>query len=101
MEIELQNLKILPNYLHPVFKPQPHITELRLRTPNGHYFFLARSVACPLRKQQILAFGTFFRGNVFSLPLIQGEQVNWRKNGHLILINCLREACPGTVWLSN
>ena len=41
---------------------------------------------------------------IFSpLPLIQEEQVvsYWRKNGHLILVNCLWEACPGTVWLSN
>ena len=24
-----------------------------------------------------------------------------KKNGHLILINCLQKACPGTVWLSS
>ena len=40
--------------------------------------------------------------NNFPLPLIQEELVvnYWRKNGHLILVNCLREACPGTVWVS-
>ena len=39
----------------------------------------------------------------FPLPLIQEEQVvsYWQKNGHLILVYCLREACPGTVWISN
>ena len=41
--------------------------------------------------------------NNFPLPLIQEELgVSYRrKNGHLILVNCLREDCPGTVWLSN
>ena len=31
------------------------------------------------------------------LPLIQEELVvsNWRKNGHLILVNCIREAASG------
>ena len=39
----------------------------------------------------------------FPLPLIQEELVisYWQKNGHLILVNCFWEACPGTVWLSN
>ena len=33
------------------------------------------------------------------LPLIQEELVvsYWRKNGNFILVNCTREACPGTV----
>ena len=41
--------------------------------------------------------------NNFPPPLIQEELVvsYWRKNGHLILVNCLRKACPGTGWLSN
>ena len=40
-----------------------------------------------------LVSGTFFCGKN------QEEQVvsYWEKNGHLILVNCLREACPGTV----
>ena len=40
--------------------------------------------------------------NNLPLPLIQEEQVvsHWRKNGGLILVNCLRQACPGIVWLS-
>ena len=25
---------------------------------------------------------------------------NWLKNSHLILVNCLQEACPGTEWSS-
>ena len=68
---------------------------------------VAWSVACLLRKQypaidpriqHILSWK-----NNFTLPLIQEEQVvrYWRKNGHLILVNCLREACPGKVRLSN
>ena len=49
---------------------------------------VALSVAFPLR------------GKKNPLPLIQEEQVvvYWLKNGHLILLNCLWEACPGTVW---
>ena len=41
--------------------------------------------------------------NNFPFPLIQEELVvsYWRKNGHLILVNCFREAWPGTVWLGN
>ena len=46
--------------------------------------------------------------NIFPLLLIQEELVvsYWQKNGHFILghfilVNYLREACPGTVWLSN
>ena len=39
--------------------------------------------------------------NNFPHLLIQVELVvsYWQKNGHLILVNCLGEACPGTVWL--
>ena len=41
--------------------------------------------------------------NNFPLPLIQEELVvsYWRKNGHLILVNCPQGACTGTEWLSN
>ena len=44
----------------------------------------------------------FFKENLLPLPMIQEEQYvgYWRKNGHLILVNCLQEACLGTVWLS-
>ena len=44
-----------------------------------------------------------FMENNFPLLLLQEELIfsSLRKNGHLILVNCLREACPGTVWLSN
>ena len=31
------------------------------------------------------------------LPLIPVEQLS--ADGERILVNCLREACPGTVWL--
>ena len=58
----------------------------------------------PAVPQLTLTFGTFFRGKKkFPLPLIQEELVvsYWRKNGHLILANCLQEACRGTVWLGN
>ena len=43
-----------------------------------------------------LASGTYFRGKSFPFPLIQEEQVvsYWRKNGHLILVNCFQEAYP-------
>ena len=43
--------------------------------------------------------GTFFH----PLPLIQEELVvcYLGKIGHCILVNCLREACQGTVWLGN
>ena len=36
------------------------------------------------------------------LPLNQDELVvtYYRNNGQQILLNCLRDACPGTVWLS-
>ena len=42
---------------------------------------------------------TFFRGKNFPHPLIQEEQVvsYWPKNGHLIMVSCLWEACLGTV----
>ena len=46
--------------------------------------------------------GTFSRVKHFPLSLIQAEQdvSYWLKNVQLILVNCLREACPGTLWLS-
>ena len=46
-----------------------------------------------------LASGTFFRQTKFPLPLIQDDQVvgYCQKNGQLILVNCLKEAYPGTV----
>ena len=76
-----------------------------------HYIVLtgavARSVAYPLRKQRFgdrsLRPAHSITENNFSLPLIQEELVfsYWRKNGHLILVNCLLEACTGTVWLGN
>ena len=36
------------------------------------------------------------------LLLIQEKQVVrlWRKNRQLILVNCIQEACPGTMWFS-
>ena len=42
-------------------------------------------------------------GHNLPVPLIQEELVfsYWQKNGHLILVNCLQEACPGSVWLCN
>ena len=53
--------------------------------------------------------GTFFREDfvmkvfaaILPLPLIQEEQlsIEWQKNVHLVLVKCLREVCPGTVWL--
>ena len=40
---------------------------------------------------------------LMALFLVQKELVvsYWQKNGHLILVNCLREACPRTLLLSN
>ena len=67
---------------------------------------VASSVACPLRKQRPRHRSSrpaHSWKNNFPLSLIQEELVvsYWRKNGYLILVNCLREACPGTVWLGN
>ena len=76
---------------------QNHNTAKLIRKDQFHLIAIpgavARSVACPLCTWK----------NNFPRPLIQEEQVvsYWRKNGPLILVNCLREACPGTVWLSN
>ena len=38
----------------------------------------------------------------YPLSLIQEEQdaIYLQKNGHLILVYCLRESCPGVVWLN-
>ena len=37
------------------------------------------------------------------LLLIQEKQVvsYWQKNGHKVLVNCLWEACPESVWLGD
>ena len=66
---------------------------------------IAWSVACTFCKQRP-AIDPRVRNvlswkNYFPVPLIQEEQVvsYWQKNWHLILEKCLREACPGTVWL--
>ena len=52
---------------------------------------------------RVLSNVPFFREKTnFPLPLNQEELVAsyWRQNRQLILVNCLREACPGTVWSS-
>ena len=69
------------------------------RVRKAYYSYLtpgavARSVACKLHKQvlrSILAPAHSFMGSNFRLTLIEKEQVFrfWRKNGHLILVNCL------------
>ena len=60
---------------------------------------VARSVACSLRKRaaprSTFAPGTFFYGKQIPLPVVR----YWRKNGPFLLVNCLREACPGTMQL--
>ena len=81
------------------------------RARKAYYSYLtpgavARSVACKLRKQVLrrtMRPAHSFVGSAFRHTLIQEEQVvrYWRKNGHLILVNCLYEASLGTVWLSN
>ena len=53
-----------------------------------------------LDMSEIILKGTL---NGIPLPLIHEELVvsTLRKNEHLIMVKCLRETCPGTVWLSN
>ena len=60
-------------------------------------------VACPLYKERscnrsLLGHIPPWKNN-FPLLLIQEELVAsyWPKNGCLILVNCLRKACPGMV----
>ena len=78
------NFFILSN----VFPPYQIISML-LRVSLG---VIAWSVACPLRKQRSLDRSSRSAHN-FPLPLIKEEQVisYWQKNGHLILVNCLRQ----------
>ena len=81
---------------------------------NPHYFefphksvpgLIVRSVVSPLRKQadprMTRMSGTLNCVEFFPLLMIEEEQVvsYWKKNGLSILVNCLREACPGTLLL--
>ena len=55
------------------------------------------SICKPGSRDRLSNLAQFFMGKNSSLVDTGTSWQFWQKNGHILLVNCLQEACPGTV----